>query len=430
MTSLLDVTDNAEVSQLLTVGPDFTATYQTDLTTKKVVESVNQRNVYRRNFNSLSFGSQSVTFQIENRDVIKLLSVHMKIANPLPADTYVNRGFGIQAIKEVRFDFGASESLTYNTAQLWMMLMAECETDDKRLELLRQCGEKRDSSDSGEVSCHVPIPLPWSSVMYRGAEYMAGFDSRTINSNINVSITLNDANCVFGGSSSSYPASLQEGYFQLETQELYRPQDQLIRQNLLSNPLSSYNFRFLYFANNNVGRFRGSVDKCNKVQLDLQGFRHGNLVSVYLLIRKVSDVVGDVNGVKNPLQWAKMRNIQADFNGVPFHVSDSDGGDLECLSQSYAGGCYAPYDYVPPGQPSSPYTSIPSRSHYVHFRLSPLAQKAFSEYVQSGKDMGGNIMNLSFNTDSEDDFEMIACYVYQTHAVISNSAAKIRFTLK
>lgn len=429
MTTVLDITDNAEVSQLLSVGPDFTACYQTDLTTRKVVETTEERNVYRRNFNSLSWGSQSINFQIENRDIIKLLSVNMEMPNPLPDDVYVNRSWGLLSIKECRFDFGASESLTMNTAQIWTALMAECETDDKRVSLLRQMGEKTDSTDSGKISCRVPLPLPWSSVMYRGGEYMAGFDSRTINSNINVTITLNDANCVFGGSG-VYPSALSKGYFQLQTQTLPRPQDQALRQNLLVNPMSSYNFRFASWQNNYVGRFTGSKDECNKVQLDLQGFRHGNLNSVYLLIRKVSDVVGDVSGVKNPLAFRKMRNIQIDFNGVPFHVSDEGGNDLECLSESYSGGCYAGYDYVPPGQASAPYTSVPSRSHYAHFKLTPLCMRAFSEYVMSGKDLGGSIMNVSFTTDDEEQYEMIASYVYMCSAVVSNSAAKIKFTLK
>lgn len=429
--TIMDLADPSEVSQLLSSGQPITVEYQTDTSTLKAVETVHARNSYKRNFNSLQIGAQGVNLQIQNRDIVKLCTLHVKL-NALPENVGVCRGWLLKAIRSLRVDFGGSEVLTMNQTQIWNALMNEGETSEKRMNILRVAGEKSDSSDGlTELSASLALPLPWSSMAYKNKEMTPGFDTRLVNSNLNVYINWNDPSCVFFGSG-DYPTSFKSGYFKAQLDELYKQQDQVIRQSLLTNSLASYNYRFLTYQNYTASsNFTGSTSECSedKVTLDLQSFRHGNLVSIILNLRKVSDIVGDANDIKNEMMYEKITNLEFSMNGVDWWELDQEGGDLENMAESYSGGSYVDYDYVVPGQVSAPYSSIPRRSYYSSAHLTALSQKAWAGIVCTGQDLGAQLVTVRFNTPDDSQYRLDCSYVYQIHAVVSNSVAKIKYTV-
>lgn len=416
-------------SALLSLGPEVTSQYQTVTNTEVVAERIKPRNTYRRQFQNLAYGSSGIVFNISNRDVIDEVVCHMKI-NALADDVAVNRGWGINLIDRVEFDFGGSETLSYTGHQLFLMLMREADTDTKRIQLLRMCGEKADSSAPGDLTAHVPLPLPWSSIQAYNGDKHVGFDTRLLNSNLQITVSLADKGCVFMGDGiDSQANALEYGYFQAKTAELFSPKDQLIRQQLLLNPAASYSYRFMYSQPYYAGRVAGSDDDCSPVTVDLSGFRHGNLQSITLMVRKVDDTKTGKD-VKNPLMYRPIRNVRVLLAGNDMYATDanSDGNEW-CMSKTLSAGCFGDIDYIANGQTTAPFGSYPDRSHWLTVSLTPEDEKTFIGSVQSGMDLGGETLQVEFNTEETANYEVYATYTYLAHAVCANQTAKIRFSL-
>ena len=410
--------------------------YQMDNNTEMALERTKRKNTYRRNFANLNFGSQGLQFQINNRDAIDQLTVHMKVPGPLPENVVLPRGWGLNMIEQIEYDFGGSERLQFTGRELFQGLMAESDTDSKRLSVLRLAGEKVDSSSPAEaqdsIVAHVPILTPFSAIKAYEAIRHVPFDSRLINSPINVTLRLADKSCVFAGEGAdNAPDRLDYGYFQLRTFEIYRAEDQLVRTQLLSQPGAMYSYRFMYGQPQYVGRFTGSTDKCDKVSLDLSAFRHGNLQSIVLYCRRVSDGPTSSTAIKNVHMYRPITNVALYHSGTELFVTDEKGdGTVDALSSTLSSGHFVDVDYIVPTSTTAPFTSVPDRSYWTKISMVPHDEKTFDGIIQSGVDYGSETLSVSFNTESDDEYDMYATYNYQALCAVGNQAGKIRFTLR
>lgn len=419
-----------DLSRMLNPGTPVSLGYQDVTNQETSTERLFNQNRSTIGFPSLQLGTNSVSFNIPNEHILGNCVANMAFPQ-LPADVYLPRGWGLRLIEEVYVTIAGSQQIRMTYVQMLNQLLRECDNAEKRLELIKNLAgeEVTDGPNQPAPSCHVPIALPWSSIRFM--THHIGLDTKLMSQPISITFKLASRESLFSGSgAANAPTALTRGNLQFEQDEFIGGSEQNERARMLGDPQNNiYSYRFIYPQPSNVTLFTGSTDANNPVNVNLVAFQAGNLQSIVLNIQNENDVNGGAEGIKNPLFFEQMKKLVVTFNGQIIYQADdtSDGGEW-CLGNSLAGICSADSSYCPAGQVTSPFTTIPKKTHWNTVLLVPRDEASWANLLQTGQQMSSQTLVCTFLTDTTDSYKLYATYNYSVDAVIQNGNAQIVYT--
>ncbi len=369
---------------------------------------------------SSTFGSSS-SIIIPNSSLIGEIYLHAELPQ-CTGTLKLNRQWLIDAIASISFLFGSSNvpQLTMSGQSLFQVLMAECETVEKRNAVLEYAGKAADSSTNTNWADLV-LPLPFSSLC--GLCSKKPFDSNILSNNIIIQINWNQASSIYQGIGVASPnlppagfsactAYLRQGDFTNKAESL--------RNALQMNPGKSLNYPFIHHQSYTPAYFNGVPEAGGKVTLALQGFINADLVALSFGVLRTSDLTGG-----RSKYYEDITNIRLLFNGMV--ICDLPKYMYKLVNMGAGGIGDMSYNVVsPPGEP----TILPAQRNLVLINFSRLKSLSFNNHFANVARYSNSTMQLEFNTATGTEINQYVCFVtyhYNGICMIENGQANLHF---
>lgn len=380
---------------------------------------------YKQSLNNANWGSTS-QLTIPNSSFVG--DVYLNASLSVPVGAKIGGGFLYSAIQSVSFLFGSSNvpQLILSGQSIQELAMLECDTQEKRDEVMSLAGEPLDNS-AGSVpvtrTATALIPLPFSSLC--GYFCKKPFDTNILQNPIIVQISFNSYSSVITGGTPTV------GF--LKAQCLLRQGDltnksESLRNALRLNPDRSLNYPFIHHQSFNPPQFTGipslgvgvNSPACTVV---LQGLINADLVAMSFHVVKTADISTNAN----PFNYDPITNIRVLYNGMVLYDCPDDmyklvnmgGGSLGSTSFNYI----LATPFTPPIGPAK--TTVKSYPILVNF--SRLKSLIFTNHFSNVFRIPNNTLSVEFNTSTNDQFNCFVTYHYNAIAMIENGQANLYF---
>lgn len=298
--------------------------------------------------------------------------------------------------------------------------MAQCETEEKRSEIFRLAGERKlvaDPLGSPNMTADILLPFPWSSAC--GEHAKLPFDTSMLNNPITIQIQFDNANTIYGGSAAP-PSSFVKATLYFRQGDLQN-KDQSLKYALMKQPDLMYSYPFIHHQPFNV-RFPGSIDPNQPCQINLLSFINADLI--HITLGCVRDSRNAPTGGNTPQQFAydDLSNINLKFNGLTMY--DAPGKLYKLYNmKSLPGSSFFHNDLIAAGNASS--SALDTYILCVDFaRIKSLC---FEGKYQNVWRIGNNVITMTFNTETTEQYTMAATYHYNGVAEVQAGETRIYF---
>jgi hypothetical protein len=369
----------------------------------------------------LNFGGQSQVV-IPNQSLLNETYLHLELP-PVVANQSLVRGWGYQCLASINFLFGSSNvsQLVLPKHVILQTVMSQCETAEKRSELFRLAGQEQLVATPGiNQTADILLPLPWSSMC--GEHAKLPFDTSMLNNPITIQIQFDNANSIYGGTG-TLPTAFTKAQLYFRQGDLAN-KDQSLKYMLMKQPDLMYSYPFIHHQPFNV-RFQGSTDSNNPAQLNLLSFINADLIHITFGCVRDSRQSPTSQSTPNQFAYDDLSNIQLKFNGLVMY--DAPGKLYKVYNmKSLDGGSYWFNSLVAAGN-VNPFTSSPIDSYIVSIDFARIKSMCFEGRYQNVWRIGNNVITLTLNTETTEQYNLFATYHYNAVAEVQSGETRIYF---
>lgn len=357
-------------------------------------------------------------------------TVFLRLVLPaLLANQTLPRGWGWAAISSINFLLGSSNvSLVQIAGQnVLQIIMAQCDTDSKRNDLIRYGGEETFGPTVGPVEAVLVLPFPWSSA--NGQYAKRPFDTRLLENPITIQIAFNAARSIFGGSAAP-PGGFSEAMILVKQGDFAQPSQSLATA-LRIHPDMHYCYPFTYAQAGQTQTFQANNNA--PISVNLLGFINGDLVGITIGVVAQSDTAPAANSTPNPFNYQQLQDITVAFNGQTMYFAPGQiaykiyGTDGELTSGKFANSI------VGPGA-VAPFTSVPADTYPLYLDWARLRAASFEDHYPNVWRIGSNTLVINFTLPNAPGpllpsvpFTLYATYYYNGCFLTQNGVSRAYF---
>lgn len=411
-----------ELQKILHDSVTIDTVYANDTNILKAAGDVLANNRFVQQFNSLNLGSSGISLDIPNKSLCSQTICHMELPEITEDNIYLPRGWAYGMVGRIEWSLGGSMILSQTGETMFGCVMAQCETDHKRAEIVRLAGDEITGKNQGVPRATIHLPLPYSSLRYLGKKLP--FDSSLLNQPLRVILYLRTADQLFSGSNvSGRPSALSRGFFQVRQLD-FKDAAQGMRNSMIADPNRFYAYPFFYSQSYVSPGFLGSTDSSQPCTVNLVGFRSGNLQSLTLCLQEQHT---GAQNIKNLLQFEKLEDIDLTFNGQIIFSAPRNTEGVWCYESGLT-DCSFANSIAPLTNLNSPFTTYPVKSFLQTIVLSQFNSVTVDNLLQSGYNIGSQTLSLSFTTPKAlQSYKLTVSYNYLCSALTKNSNCEIAF---
>lgn len=358
-------------------------------TTVELAEVTYNFGRFNQSLSNSQFGGQSQII-IPNSSLVSTVYLYLQ-APALVANQTLPRGWGYAALASINFLLGSSNvSLVQLSGQnVLQVLLAQCDTDSKRSDLIRYGGEETFGPTAFFPECCLVLPFPWSSI--NGEYAKKPYDSRMLENPITLQIAFNQSDRIYGGSGVR-PVGFTQARVMVKQGDFAQP-SQSLSTALKMRPDMHYCYPFTYQQVGQVANFVASAGA--PVSVNLLGFINGDLVGITVSVSLQSDLTPTGGNTPNPFNYLPLQDVQLAFNGqimyfapgvVSYKLFATDG---ELTSGKFSGSIVAPGAVAP-------FTSTPVDSYLLYIDFSRCRSASYEDHYPNVWRIGTNTLVLTF----------------------------------
>jgi hypothetical protein len=402
-----------------------------DTTGVMAKEDVYYGNYYKTQFPSLVLGGQGIVLQVNAVDLSRQIRVRMVLPS-IGANISLPKGWGYHMISRIEYRYASSTTLNLDGEQHLLSVMSACETANKRDELMDLGGEEVfKSTGAVQPEAVVFIQLPHSKV--RQLVHSKPIDNSLLSQGgYQIVLYLKPIAQIMGGSGAAAWQSANNSFvaaeWQVETGRIFDQADS-IRGELMADPRLSYCYPFVY-QQPFTTTFTGAVSP-QRAQVQLNGFRSGELLSILFAVASLDDINGDgtAGGVKNALNnLDPLTNIRLTLNGNVLFDLEGKSHRLMGAYKSIDSSYFPASAFTPLTQTTSDFASLPVKCYFVELDLSTESPKNFEGSRLTGlRDVGNSVINLEFSTATTGQYRLFAIYSYNACLEIKQGTSSFVF---
>lgn len=376
-----------------------------------IAETTRNIGRYRVSLNQLSFGGSS-QFTVPNQSFLSSLWLTLTLP-AIPANVYLPRAWGYDAIEEVSYLLGSSNvsQLKINGDSHTDILLENCETAEKRSRLMRLGGEEITAPTTGESRATVQIQLPWSSINALTKKFT--FDTNILNSPINVLIKWRPRDHIMSGTGVS-----ASGITSFSTGTVYADQLDLtnkslsLKMKMLMSPELSYSYPFI-FTQSYTLPFTGNTSL--PISLNLLGIINADLVGLSFHTVKNDRLTTGVtfNNRMNRMDYDEIRDVNLSFNGLTMYDAPGDAWKAYAM-QDCIGSPEVQQSRLTGPQGASPFITEPIDRMPVFIPFTFNKSTLFTNMFQNTWRIPNNTLVLSFLTSDVGDYTLYLTYYYNS----------------
>lgn len=244
-------------------------------------------------------------------------------------DAVLNNGWAYSLIRTISVRYGGSSQYFWTGSQMFAQNMLDCENKTKCDSLVNLGGVFAVGADCAGAEGLIYINLPHNSPRAEGKPLP--FPSDLLTQPIVITIELNAPSSIFGGSDEASPSGLPT---QLDTAELQVNQEYMsdtadllarrvdMNTHAISVPLK-------YFAQQEVLNTFNSGASGVAQQINLTGFRAGEVKDIMLWLEVVGDASGEgVSGGSKQFVWPLAKDVELRYNGEIFFTASGGSSQI------------------------------------------------------------------------------------------------------
>lgn len=350
---------------------------------------------------NLNLGSQS-TIVIPQASMLRNTYLHFELPAIVLNQT-ISRGWGYGLIANISYLFGSSNvsQLIIDGTSMWMKLMLESNSSEKRSEMMRLGGEEHLAPTGASIHCDILLGLPWSS----SGIAKRPIDTLLLDSPITISIQLARAGDIYGGSGAR-PVSLLDGTVSLAQGALLN-QAQSLHTALKRQPSMRYAYPFTHtqsFVRDLQGNFP------NNNTLDLLSFINADLLAVTFIVVQNDFISGDNDQTPNKFNAVELEDIQLLFNGTLMYNARHQQHKLYNM-QDRIGASFVENSIIQAGA-TAPFNSDPVDTYITAINFSQVPAYTFTGHFYNVWRIANNTMQLRFLLPDTQRYTLFACYFY------------------
>jgi len=380
---------------------------------------------------SLQFGSTS-TINVPNNQFVDVVILHLSLPDIVTNQT-ICRGWGPRMIRSIAWQLGSSNStqIYLQTDSIFQFIMGECESAEKRLEVLRLAGEQQIAvqltpvgGDKTPTEAFFVIPLPFSTMCDK-----LPLDTTLLQNNIQIQIQFEQNPYAIYGGTGAVPSSFITAEL-LFRQGKLSDQSKSLRREMIMAPNLMYAYPFCHAQSFITPSFAGApFVSGNLVQLDLNTFANADLLAISLTVVANNDRVPIGLNSPNPWNYQPLSNVQLQYAGqVLFNYP---GYQAYRLTNMLTGGdqeaSQIPGSFIAAGT-TSPFTSNPVDSYICWFDFSMKRSTCLHSHLFNTWRLTNQTLRLTFNTPllTVDQKATAYCtFYYNAVAEMSNGTSQI-----
>jgi hypothetical protein len=223
----------------------------------------------------------------------------------------LNNGWSYQLIRTISVRYGGSSQYFWTGAQMFAQNLLDAENDGKKDAIVNLGGLFAVGTDCSGAEGLVYINLPHNSPRAEGKPLP--FPSDLLTQPIVISIELNSPASIFGGSNSVAPTNLptQLDVAQLQVNQEYMSDTADLLARRVDMNVHAISVPLKYFAQQEVLNNFPAGTSGRGIQVNLTGFRAGEVKDIMLWLEVVGDVSG--GGVSNGSKqwvWPELRDTE------------------------------------------------------------------------------------------------------------------------
>ena len=371
---------------------------------------------FQQNFSSLNLPSSN-TLQIPNISILDTM-VYRVVLGPL-TDVCLPLGWGYLLVNRVDVRYGASTVLTFNKNQILADLLLKADSKEKQDYLLRLGGDEISATTASDSEAVCFLNVLTSRI--RQATAKLPYDSNLLSQPVQITVYFDAVSSICGGTGTA-PTSMVDGSFACSQLDFKNMMDSL-KGEMTADPMVEYN-HFLVYRQDVSQQFTGSNNANSPVNLTLTGFRWGTLLSVSFVVVQNGNINTSSPNAKNPFLCERLSNINLVYNGQVLHRSL---GHTEELFQMANRELPPIVSYSTLSGSASPFTSTATNIYIYKLDLSQFASEISEGHLQSGINIGSNVMNLQFNTETNNTYSIFLGYDYNSAIRVSKGGAEVNF---
>lgn len=374
-----------------------------------------------QNFSSLNLPSSN-TLQIPNLSICELIGYRIVLPQ-VPANVCLPRGWGYLLLNRLDVRIGSSQTLTFGKHQMFIDTLIKCDSKEKQDYLLELGGQEISAPSSGTIEAVCYLNSIISKI--RQATAKLPLDLNLLNQPCQMTLYFDSVSTISGGTGAqnAYGASMVDGSFHVVQLDFKNPLDSL-KNEMILDPMASYN-HFFNYRQDLTQQFTGSTNTNQPVNLTLTGFRYGTLTSIgFLVVQNTNITPVGVNDAKNPFLCERVSNIQLVFNGQVLARSNGFSHELVMLASRQMPPVVA---YSQLSGTTSPFTSAPKNAYYYKIDLAQHAVELSEGHIQSGISISTNVMNLLFNTTTNNSYTLFVFYEFNSAIQVARGGAEVDF---
>lgn len=380
-------------------------------------------NRWKDSFQSLSFGSTQ-TFNIANANFIG--DCFLAIRFPGVASIGGNHMASVplmayQIIDFIEIQIAGSEVYRQDGIAMLQDILGNCDSKSKRDELIKYGGGDGIAQFTTARTFYAYLNLPFGTIAK--ATRKLPFDTGLITQPIQIKVYLKPGSAVYyqtGGSGLVIPSALVEGELIARQAVLKNPADRLklnfqrvLEDGTQIQQHTFYNYPFMYSQSNVSGSFPGTLVGSPLQNVNLSGFRAGNLVGIRFMLYNStnSPVVYPSTSNTNIIKTEDLLNFELSFNGLVIFRSKYDSWKMSNLLEDTS-------DIGSSTTPSG------TRFYSLLVNVVDFIEKISGADHQSGLDLSGQTLLASFNTPTTDTYTLYTTYLYHAHLQADGVNAK------
>jgi len=421
------------VNKIIAPGIEVSTVYYDDLNSHKSSEDIIYDNRFVQQLNSLTIGAQGVQIIIPNEKIVDECILALQFTGF--GDTVTNK-LGLVPVPAYAvidaIEWAIAGSTVYRESGLQHMInvLADCETLEKRDELIRLAGGNGSGAFTASTTYYAHLNLPWSKINNVGLNKF-GIDSRLVSQPLRILLYFKQPTAVYynNGGTVTIPTSFGNAFVQARQGEFKDTRHHLNLRPMVvqadgrvvqEQKYYFYPFQFNQSYNSQI--FQGSIAPSTPAQIPLTAFRKGNLeqirISLYNLnpsgVSSNSVLANPATSSTNYVASSDPYSLQLFFNGIQIYRSDADSFKMLSLENDIT---------VPWAR-----TQVPGTSYYwVDIPFSRLLSKEAREMWEQGYDFSNQTLQLQLNTPTTDNYQVVATYIYHAHIMFDGVSAEVQF---
>jgi len=383
-------------------------------TTLSLAEVTYNTGRFTQSLGSKTFGSTSQVV-IPNDQLVSSMYLHLRLDN-LGANIQLPRGWGYRAIDSLSFILGSTNvsQLQINSQSLFQRNMEECETEEKRSEVLTLGGEEilntGSINDVSSAHAYILLNLPFSRM--QGLIPKLPLDSTLLNSVITVQVQFAQKSAFMGGSgATTYGNDFAVASILLRQGIMY-DKEMSIRRDLRSNSMAHYTYPFIHAQSFIPQIFAGQV--ASPVTITLQSFINADLLCISLGVVQQSYLTSSSGSAVNPFVYDRLKDVVLKYNGVVMYNAEEELYRLYNLNSQFGSG------KILNSFCSTPSASSPVDTYIIRFDFTRIKTLIYENQFQNVWRVPNNVMTIEFRTTTSNNYVMFATYYYNGVAEIKS----------